>query len=309
MKTLLVALSLLFAPLAAHAQGCGPSNPSCIVPTAPVGTNNNQAASTAFVQNQAALVPSQVAPLLRSYIAGLTLSNDGTTPNSVLDIAAGVATDSTNAVIISLGAFTKSTGGAWVAGSGSNGMGNGLTISNSTWYHVCLANNSATPDVWFDTSAVCANRPGGISDAKFRRIGSFKTDASAHILAFTQVGDEFIWSNDVGDVNVSNLGTVATLFALSVPSGLQVWARFRYGFGNPSGAAFVLIQSPDETAVATNSPLGNVTGENASATNQVDGDLTVRTNTSQQIRAVANAASSVLQISTYGWIDYRGRFN
>lgn len=33
----------------ASAQGCGPTNPNCIVPTAPVGTNNNQAASTAFV--------------------------------------------------------------------------------------------------------------------------------------------------------------------------------------------------------------------------------------------------------------------
>lgn len=32
------------------AQGCGPQNPNCIVPTAPVGTSNNQAASTAFVQ-------------------------------------------------------------------------------------------------------------------------------------------------------------------------------------------------------------------------------------------------------------------
>lgn len=33
----------------ASAQGCGPTNPNCIVPTAPLGTNNNQAASTAFV--------------------------------------------------------------------------------------------------------------------------------------------------------------------------------------------------------------------------------------------------------------------
>lgn len=39
-----------FAP-AAEAQGCGPSNPNCIVPTAPVGTSDNRAASTAFVQN------------------------------------------------------------------------------------------------------------------------------------------------------------------------------------------------------------------------------------------------------------------
>jgi hypothetical protein len=47
----LLAFLLWFAlATSAIAQGCGPSNPNCIVPTAPPGTNNNQAASTAFVQ-------------------------------------------------------------------------------------------------------------------------------------------------------------------------------------------------------------------------------------------------------------------
>lgn len=46
----LLALVLsLFAAEPAVAQGCGPQNPNCIVPTAPVGTSNNQAASTEFV--------------------------------------------------------------------------------------------------------------------------------------------------------------------------------------------------------------------------------------------------------------------
>jgi len=72
----------------------------------------------------------------RSYLAGLILSNDGTSPNTVLDISAGQCVDSTNAFVINLAAFTKSTGGSWAAGSGSNGMGTGLTIANSTWYHV-----------------------------------------------------------------------------------------------------------------------------------------------------------------------------
>lgn len=45
------ALVFLLACSASFAQGCGPTNPSCIVATAPVGTSNNQAASTAFVQN------------------------------------------------------------------------------------------------------------------------------------------------------------------------------------------------------------------------------------------------------------------
>jgi len=39
----------LFGANPASAQGCGPQNPNCIVPTAPFGTSNNQAASTEFV--------------------------------------------------------------------------------------------------------------------------------------------------------------------------------------------------------------------------------------------------------------------
>jgi hypothetical protein len=46
----IAALALAMACGDARAQGCGPSNPNCIVPTAPPGTNTNQAASTAFVQ-------------------------------------------------------------------------------------------------------------------------------------------------------------------------------------------------------------------------------------------------------------------
>ena len=53
MKQILFALALFLAPIAAWAD-CGPTNPNCIVPTAPLNTNNNQAASTAFVMNQIA---------------------------------------------------------------------------------------------------------------------------------------------------------------------------------------------------------------------------------------------------------------
>lgn len=51
MRKILFALGLLLSfAVAANAQGCGPQNPNCVVPTAQYGTSNNQAASTAFVQ-------------------------------------------------------------------------------------------------------------------------------------------------------------------------------------------------------------------------------------------------------------------
>ncbi len=48
---LLLAISCL--PETTFAQGCGPQNPNCIVPTAPLGDSSNRAASTAFVQANA----------------------------------------------------------------------------------------------------------------------------------------------------------------------------------------------------------------------------------------------------------------
>ena len=48
---LILGAALIGLSTAAMAQGCGPSNPNCIVPTPPVTTCNNQAASTQFVCN------------------------------------------------------------------------------------------------------------------------------------------------------------------------------------------------------------------------------------------------------------------
>src|SRR4029077_2029954 len=72
---------------------------------------------------------------LLGYIAGLTLSNDASSPNTVLDIASGVATDENGpaTVLLFLPAFTKTTG-AFVAGSGNGALDTG-SIANNTWYH------------------------------------------------------------------------------------------------------------------------------------------------------------------------------
>jgi hypothetical protein len=62
MRRWLLVLAFLLAPSLALAQGCGPQNPNCIVPTAPVGTSNNQAASTAFVQANGGTILNSLAP-------------------------------------------------------------------------------------------------------------------------------------------------------------------------------------------------------------------------------------------------------
>lgn len=244
--------------------------------------------------------------VIPNYLTGVTLSNDGGTPNTVLDTAAGVAADSTNAQMITIGAFTKSTAGAWTSGTGNNGMGNGLTIANTTWYHVCLAYNGGTSDEWFDTSAVCANKPSGVSGALFRRLGSFKTDSSAHIIAFVQNNDRFDWLVPVNDIasNTPGVTTGALVTLPSVPLGVIVQAILTGNINDATNSSLLYLSSPAQTDVAAG--VAALTAD-TSPPNAVSWSALIVTNTSQQIRRRVNQTTTVYLAITNGWIDARGK--
>lgn len=99
-RSALVALALVFAAVcpSAHAQGCGPQNPNCIVPTAPLGTSNNQAASTAFVQGAVAHAAGgsngQIQYNNAGALGGFTASGDATiaTPSGTVTIQPNAVT-------------------------------------------------------------------------------------------------------------------------------------------------------------------------------------------------------------------------
>jgi hypothetical protein len=245
------------------------------------------------------------AALVPGYLFGMTLSNDGGAPNTVIDISAGFCADSTGTALITLGAFTKSIAGTWARGSGANGMGSGLTATLSTWYHVFAIINGGLADVYFDTSVTAANRPA--STTAFRRIGSIRLDGSVHILAFVQNGDEFLWATTPQDVTTATLTTAnRTLYALTVPPGVKCNALLRAQASNPGNILAVWLMSPDETdqAVSGTSDISGITGTTLSS-----GRFNVRTNTSSQIGARAINASTTLSVGTFGWIDTRGRFS
>jgi hypothetical protein len=239
----------------------------------------------------------------QSFLAGLQLSNDVTTPNSVLDISSGVCVDSTNASFIKLANFTKSTAGSWVAGSGNDAMGNGLTIAASTWYHVFAAIISGAADIFFDTSVTAANKPTGTT--YFRRIGSFMTDGSAHIMAFTQNGDTFIWSTPQL-AYAAGAPTSLTLETMAfIPTGVIVTALLDGIIENASALVSFVLQTS-----------ANITSGSVVAVTQVGaanlglGLLTLQTaNTSAQLYMFANAFSTSVDLFAKGWIDRRGRDN
>jgi hypothetical protein len=239
---------------------------------------------------------------IQNYISGLTLSTAG--GSGTFGIAAGVATDSTNAVTMLLNsAYTKTTS-SWAVGTGSGGLDTGA-IANTTWYHAYLIQRPDTGvvDVLFSLSATSPTLPTNYT--YYRRIGSMLTDGSAHWVKFTQVGNRFLWGTMTNDISSTTLSSTATNFATNTPLGVAVVALIRMDIGNASGAVAVLFSSLLETDQApTASGLASLIS--AQAGSRTAGELQIITDTSQNIRGRSSSSATLVSGWTYGWIDLRG---
>jgi hypothetical protein len=246
-------------------------------------------------------------PILRSYLAGLTLSTAGS--SATFAVAPGQCADSSNSDMLTRTSVMSKTTGAWAVGNG-NGALDASTIAINTWYHVFLIKRPDTQVV--DVLISLSTSPALPTNyTLFRRIGSMKTNASSQWTKFIQFGDEFLWDAPTTDINVSNPGTTGILRTLNVPTGVNVLALVNVLVipDNSVTDSRVVLTCPDITdAAATNATL--VTGESPGvASHQMIQQLRVRTNTSGQIRS-RNASSSTntqLQIGTVGWYDRRGQ--
>jgi hypothetical protein len=226
----------------------------------------------------------------------------------VLDIDVGSACSDDNTTMMVLSAaMTKNCNAVWTAGSGGGALDTGSALGLSTWYHVYLIERTDTQvvDVLLSANATLPAMPA--SYTKKRRIGSIRTDASSHILAFSQLGDQFIWAVPFADYSNNAVSTTAVAVPLSVPSGVKVRALFRSNSAGTAAGAGVLITSLDEAAAAYNVPSGNISAGTQVASQGIAFVTEVRTNTSGQIRVVASASGTTLIIATYGWLDERGK--
>lgn len=253
-----------------------------------------------------------VSPLVRSWLSGCQLSNDGASPNTVLDVSAGQATSDDQTTTMNLTAITGSTGGTFVVGTGNTKLDTG-TIAINTWYHVFVIERTDTGivDILFSTSATTPTLPANYT--KKRRVGSFKTaSATTNILAFTQDGDYFRWAASVQDLSQTTPSNSAVTQTLaSVPLGVTLMALLQVGVIDTAAAGVGVLLSDlaanDEAPSLTASP-GETVNE-VVANQWMYGAASVRTNTLAQIRwrAFLAAATSTLKINTLGWIDTRGR--
>jgi hypothetical protein len=242
-----------------------------------------------------------LASLLEGHIGGLALSNDGTSPQTVIDTSAGVATSDDATALMKLASFTKSTA-AWAVGSGNGCLDSGA-VAASTWYHLFVIERTDTGvvDELCSTSATAPTLPTNYT--KKRRIGSFKTDGSAHVLGFTQYGAgnvrEYLWATGVLDQSGASipLSPSRGLFTLaSVPSGIKVRAILNVTV--PGTLGLVQFFEPDVSTLGSEGNASVVTSGR-----QYNGRIELRTNTSQQIGALASVSGMTFNAATNGWYD------
>ncbi|MDI1263896.1 MAG: hypothetical protein PS018_11625 [bacterium] len=253
-------------------------------------------------------------PVTLNHISGLTLSAAGAT--ATFGIAAGAASDSTNADWMAVtSAYTKTTS-AWVLGSAAGALDTGA-IAIGTWYHVfqIKRRDIGTVDYLISLSPSAPTMPANYT--LFRRIGSLKTDGSSQWVKFFQNGDDFTWDSMVADVNAAtNPGTAAVLRTLTVPTGIKVEAKIAVvgsGLAGDPGPGAIYISDPAvaDNAATINShlTLASYTPNSGALVGQLSAQARVFTDTSARVRSRCQLsnANTRLDINTIGWIDRRGR--
>lgn len=241
---------------------------------------------------------------------GLTLSNNVTDATNDIDIAAGTARDSTDVTNMIGSALTKRLDAAWAVGTNQGGLDTG-SIANTT-YHVWLIKRSDTGvvDALFSTSASAPTMP--INYNYKRRIGSIVRSGGA-IKAFVQDGDDFFWKVPVQDVNATNPGTSAVTRTLTVPTGIRVKAILSINTDAlttsdcPGAVLFSDLSTTDNTPSTSLSNMFHYFV--LAAETSIGAQVQVWTNTSGQIRSriQLSGTNTNLYVSTFGWIDRRGK--
>jgi hypothetical protein len=136
---------------------------------------------------------SQLDPIVNQgmlYINGLVVSNDATTPNTILDIAAGQCRDSNNIIDMILGDFLNEGTGTANSSTSLNAAVNGIngldtgSLAVSTMYAIYVIGDSSNKNptgVILSANQSLPLLPFGYDS--YRKIAFWATDSSSHFLS------------------------------------------------------------------------------------------------------------------------------
>lgn len=247
----IVLLLALLGASPAHAQGCGPSNPNCIVPTAPPGTSNNQAASTAFVQ----------AAIGTDIIAGTGISVS----------CSGTPTQCTISMVVPVSAAN--------GGTGVNNGSNTITVGGAFAAAAALSLPAVVQgDTWFGSGAgvISALAKNTTATRYIANTGASNNPAWAQVDLTNGVTGILPSANGGTGVNNASTITVGGALVTAGAASLPVIAQGDLWFGSGAGVVSALAKSASATRYVSNTgALNNPAWAQVNLANGVTGNLPV----------------------------------
>lgn len=244
------------------------------------------------------VLPSAMVPYPTGFRRGGATSNNTGTPNTKIDIAAFSGRDTTDA--FNIHSTTTLTIDATTVGA--NGIDAGSLANTTSYFSFVIAKADGTVASLLSTSPTTPTLPSGY--LYFRRVGSHRTDGSAHILAYLQEDKTFLLAAPIQDLHSVNPGTAAIVQALSVPHSIIVFPLLTVNWVVDNSLTF-LVSATFFSDTAPSFPANMtaaVTGATAGSTFII---TNMPTDTSGQIRIRSNASDAgiTLNLVTAGWID------
>jgi hypothetical protein len=251
----------------------------------------------------------------RGAITGLTLANDGTSPNTHVTIATGQARSSTDAFDLRLTTgLVKRLDQAWAIGTNNGALDTGSVAAN-TGYHVFLIRRTSDGvlDVLMSTSATNPTLPSGFG--AFRRLGAVLTDASGFIRKFVQRGDYFeLYFRTADFAGVAN-GAGPDLRQMVCPKGVPL--KLRVYLQSQGGTQLVTVSGifdpglgvPQLVTVKRAQIRRTIYKDQTNTDSSYgifDGDVWCDAN--GQVYTHSDNTNDIIALGIYGWTDERGQY-
>lgn len=232
-------------------------------------------------------------------IQGLTYQINGTDPTNDIDIAAGVAMDSTGVYLLRGTAMTKQLDASWAPGNNAGMLDTGA-VGNSDYYlWVIGRSDTGVVDYLASLSSTAPTMPANYD---FKRLFGFvKRTAGANVAFRTYEmeggGVELLWDSPTLEIDLANtLTTTRRTDAVKVPQNFSTIAQLSVYVADASATAYIWIACPDHTDVAPSSsasPLCNI-ARIGNATDMAQ-QMMVRTSSTGTIAS----RSSLATVDTY----------
>ncbi len=241
---------------------------------------------------------------LDKMISGFTYGVNGTDPSNDIDIAAGVAMDSTGVYLLRGSALTKQLDAAWAVGNNA-GMRDTGAVSDNDWYLWIIGrSDTGVADYLASLSSTAPTMPANYD---FKRLVGFMKRVAGANVAFTTYetaggGLDLLWNSPTLDIDLANtLTTARRTDPVKVPTAFSTLAMLNVRIGD-AGNALAYIYCPDAANLApstTAAPLNTIRQQSAGSA--AYHYMEIRTSAAGLIAARANTTVDDYSVVTLGF--------